>query len=159
VLLVPLAPLAAQREELEVLVSRFSIEDGQFAGDSRSNQVENFFAVVHPGMVLFGDAECHDRPERNCEEHGDITSSPVTPTYTGGIVALIVQLGVHAGLIVAFFRSRRFRFSALALTLLLLQRPYFEIGGYGFISFLLLFLMWKRPTAHAAAHSSRPSFR
>ncbi len=158
-LLMPLVPLVTQIEELEFLVDRFSIEDGQLAGDNRSNQVENFLAVVHPGMVLFGDVECNVRPERTCEEHGDISSSPVTPTYKGGIVALIVQLGVHAGLIVAFFRSRRFRFSALALTLLLLQRPYFENSGYGFVTFLLLFLMWRRPTAHPAAAHSRPNLR
>lgn len=148
-LLVPLAPFLAQSEEFDFVTNRFSIEDGRLAGDNRSNQLENFFAVVHPGMVLFGDAECHQRPERNCEEHGDISSSPATPTYRGGIVALVVQLSVHVGLIVAFFRSRRFRFSALALSLLLLQRPYFEIGGYGYMTFLLLLLMLQRRTRQA----------
>lgn len=142
-LLIPLAPLAAHVEELNFLVNRFAFEDGKLEGDNRSNQIENFFAVVNPGMVLFGNIECDARPEGICDEHGDITSSPVTPTYRGGLVALIVQLSVHAGLIAAFFRRKRFRFSALALTLLLLQRPYFGFGGYGYITFLLLLLMWQ----------------
>lgn len=140
-LLVSLAPVAVQTEELEFFVSRFSVEDGQFAGDNRSNQLENFFAVVHPSMLLFGDVECHSRAERVCEEHGDITSSPATPTYRGGVMALLMQLGVHAALVVAFWRSARWRFSALAMTLMLLQRPYFDISGYGFITVLLIFLM------------------
>ena len=140
-LLIPLVPLAVQNEQLGFLVSRFAIEDGEFAGDNRSEQLKNFLAVVHPAMVLFGAIECQARAERMCEEHGDITSSPVTPTYNCGIVALVVQLCMHTGLIVAFFRSKRFRFSALTLSLLLLQRPYLEISGYGFICFFLLFLM------------------
>lgn len=149
-LLVSLAPVAVQIEELEFFVSRFSIEDGQFAGDNRSNQLENFFDVVHPRMVLFGDVECQSRPERVCEEHGDITSSPATPTYRGGVVALLMQLGVHAALLVAFWRSVHWRFSALAMTLMLLQRPYFDISGYGFITVLLIFLMLARKTARVS---------
>jgi len=139
--LIPLAQLAIQVGKLEFLVSRFSITDEQMAGDNRSNQLENFFAVVHPGMLLFGDAECHFRPDRSCDEHGDISSSPATPTYRGGIVALMVQLGAHIGLILAFIRKRPFRLSALTLILLLLQRPFSEFSGYGYITFLLLFLM------------------
>lgn len=141
-ILVSLASVA-QTEELEFFFNRFSIEDGELAGDNRSNQLQNFFDVVHPSMILFGDVECHPRLDHTCKEHGDISSSPVTPVYRAGIVALVVQLVAHAGLAVAFLRSRRFRFSALALTLLLLQRPFFEISGYGFIAFLLIFLMLK----------------
>jgi hypothetical protein len=141
--LVLLAPLA-QTEELEFFLARFAIEDGQLVGDNRSNQFQNFLTVVHPSMILFGDVECHQRPDHTCEEHGDISSSPVTPVYRAGIVALVVQIAAHAGLVAAFLRSKQFRFSALALTLLLLQRPFFEISGYGFITFLLIFLMLKR---------------
>jgi hypothetical protein len=137
-----LSPFAADSDELAFFIGRFAIEDGRLVGDNRSDQIENFAAVVHPSMILFGDVECHRRPEQICEEHGDITSSPVTPTYRGGILALLVQLGVHAGLLIAMARTRRFRFGALALSLLLLQRPYFEIAGYGFLSYLLLFLMF-----------------
>lgn len=142
-LLIPLSPLPQQIEGLDFLVRRFAFEDGKLEGDNRSNQIENFLAVVHPSMVLFGNIECDNRPEGICDEHGDISSSPVTPIYRDGVVALIVQLGVHTGLIVAFFRRKRFRFSVVALSLLLLQRPNFGFGGYGYMTFLLLFLIWQ----------------
>jgi hypothetical protein len=150
----PLMQLASQFGELEFLFNRFTIVEGQLAGDNRSNQIENFLSVVHPGMVLLGDAECHVRSDRVCDEHGDISSSPVTPTYRGGIVALLVQVVVHIALIVAFFRDKRFRFSALALTLLLLQRPFLEFGGYGYVTFLLLFLMLNSRAPHRAVRGA-----
>jgi len=108
-------------------------------------QIANFFDIVSPRVVLFGDIDCHSRADGVCDEHGDISSSPVTPTYKGGIVALFVQLCVHIGLAVAFFVDKRYRFPTVVMTLLLLQRPYFEISGYGFVTFLMLFLMLAKP--------------
>ena len=70
--------------------------------------------------------------------------------YQGGIVALLVQLAVHSGLVVAFFRSERYRFSALAMSLLLLQRPNFAISGYGYMTFLVLLLMLDKPGTRRA---------
>jgi hypothetical protein len=144
-LLVVLVPVAATSEEFEFFFSRFEVADGQLSGDNRSIQIANFIDVVSPRILLFGDVDCHSRVDGNCEEHGDISSSPVTPTYKGGIVALLVQLAVHIGLAAAFIRHSRFRFVALVLTLLLLQRPYFDITGYGFMTYLMLFLMLDRP--------------
>jgi hypothetical protein len=156
-----LAPAALERDELEFITSRFAIEDGQLAGDNRSSQIQNFLQVVNPRMILLGDVACHTRVNQVCDEHGDITSSPVTPTYKGGIVALLVQLTVHLTLVVAFIKSPRLRFSALAMSLLLLQRPYFEISGYGFITYLLLFLMFgeKWPPSRRRGTHARPSLQ
>lgn len=134
-----------QSEELEFVSARFDIEDGKLVGDNRSNQLENLAAIISPEILLFGDVACHARPERTCEEHGDISSSPATPVYRGGLLLLAAQLFVHGSLIIAFFRRKTYRFPALALSVLLLQRPYFEGFGYGFITYMILFLMFKRP--------------
>jgi hypothetical protein len=149
-LVVILIPVAANSEEFEFFFSRFEVTDGQLSGDNRSIQITNFMEVVSPRILLFGDVDCHSRADGICEEHGDISASPITPTYKGGIMALLVQLCVHVGLIVAFFTHRRFRFAALGMTLLLLQRPYFDVSGYGFLTYLMLFLMLDRSAKRPA---------
>lgn len=130
-------------EEFDFVTARFAIEDGRLAGDNRSNQIENFTAVVNPRMLLFGDIECHAYPDHSCDRHGDISSSPVTPVYYGGLLFLAVQIVVHLALLLAFFSRSDFRFPALILSILLLQRPYFAGFGYGLITYLVLFLMFQ----------------
>lgn len=139
-----LVPMLQENQQLAFFVDRFSIEDGQLAGDNRTEQIQNFFRVVTPSVVALGDAACHSRPERRCAEHGDITSSPVTPTYRGGIVLLIVQLALHLAIVVACFKGRTHAFAGILLTVLLLQRPYFSEIGYGFLVFFILFTMWQK---------------
>jgi hypothetical protein len=150
------ATAVQSNDDLSFFADRFEVQDGKLAGDNRSNQVQNFFAVVNPEIVLFGDVECHKRPERTCDEHGDISSSPVTPTYRAGVLMLGVQLLVHAALLVAFLRRREFRFPALALTLLLLQRPYFEGYGYGFMTYVALFQMFQPGMRRPRSVAGRP---
>ncbi|MEP6502258.1 MAG: hypothetical protein ABJD97_02935 [Betaproteobacteria bacterium] len=135
------ATLIQTTDEFDFVADRFTVDDGKLSGDNRSDQVANLLAVITPEMFLFGDVMCHDRPDRVCEEHGDISSSPATPVYRGGVVMLATQITVHVALVVAFLRQRRFRFPALVFTILLLQRPYFEGYGYGFFTYLLLFHM------------------
>lgn len=135
-----LAVVSAQ-DGLGFVAERFTVDDGKLAGDNRSDQISNFMAVVTPEIFLFGDIQCQKRPERGCEEHGDISSSPVTPTYRAGLAMLLVQLWTHAALVVCAVRRRAFLFPALTLSLLLLQRPYFEGYGYGFITYIVLFHM------------------
>jgi hypothetical protein len=130
-------------EEFDFVTARFAIEDGRLAGDNRSNQIDNFVDVANVRIFLFGDVECHDRPDRSCDQHGDISSSPVTPTYYGGVFLLAAQLAVHTALIWAFFVRQSFRLPALILTILLLQRPYFAGFGYGLSTYVILFLMFK----------------
>jgi len=155
-LVVPVVPVLSSMEELSFVFDRFSVVDGGISGDNRSNQLKNFSAVVDGEMVLFGDVECQGRPDKVCEEHGDITSSPATPTYKGGILALLAQLGVHATLAVAFIRRPRFRFSAATMTILLLQRPYFEIAGYGSMTYLVVFLMMQHMNRRASPRQAEP---
>ena len=148
-LLVALSAFAAQVlspeiDDFQFVIDRLSIVDGRLAGDNRSDQIDNFSQVASLRILFFGDIECHDRPDRSCNEHGDITSSPVTPVYYGGLYFLITQIVVHVALILAFFRRRSFMLPSVILFLLLLQRPYFAAFGYGLITYLVLFLMFKR---------------
>jgi hypothetical protein len=136
--------LSPEIDDFRLVFDRLSIEDGRLAGDNRSDQLDNFSNIASLRIFVFGDIECHDRPSRSCDEHGDISSSPVTPLYYGGLYFLITQLVVHLALIGAFFRRRVYRLSAVILFLLLLQRPYFAGFGYGLITYLILFLMFKR---------------
>lgn len=129
-------------DEFRFVVDRFSIEDGRLAGDNRSNQIENFLRIANWRIALVGDVECHELPDRVCSEHGDISSSPVTPVYSGGLLFLVTQISVHFMLLIAFFKNRRFRLPAAILTILLLQRPYFAGYGYGLMTYISLFLMF-----------------
>lgn len=135
--------LIPELEEFDFVVARFAFEDGRLAGDNRSDQIENFAAVASPRMFLFGNVECHDYRDRSCDRHGDISSSPVTPVYYGGLLFLAVQIVVHMALLVAFFGRSDFRLPALILSILLLQRPYFAGFGYGLITYIVLFLMFR----------------
>jgi hypothetical protein len=142
-------------DDFQFVLDRLSIVDGRLAGDNRSDQIENFSQVANQRILFFGDIECHDRPDRSCNEHGDITSSPVTPVYYGGLYFLITQIVVHVALIIAFFRRRIFMLPCLIIFLLLLQRPYFAAFGYGLITYLILFLMFKRNRPMVTRFSGR----
>ncbi|WP_278620141.1 hypothetical protein [Ectopseudomonas oleovorans] len=117
--------------------------DGDNAGlSNRTVQLENFYNVIadDPEVFFFGDYNCHVREEKRCYEHGDISSSPVTPTYLGGIFLFMIQALTHLALFFAMLR-KRFFFPAVAMTLLLLQRPYFHLLGYQMLIFFPVFYM------------------
>ncbi len=137
----PMLPMLGSLEELDFITERFEVSDGEFAGDNRSNQLKNFAAIVNGEILLFGDVECQARPEKVCDEHGDISSSPATPLYKAGLLGLVPQLAVHLALLVLLACAPGYRFAALTLTILLLQRPYFEISGYGFMTYLTVLVM------------------
>ena len=134
--------LAPEVEDLDFVTARFVIEDGRLAGDNRSDQIENFMNIASVQTLFFGNIECHDRPDRSCDEHGDISSSPATPTYYGGLILLMAQIATHAALVIAFFKRRDLRLPAMFLTILLLQRPYFAGFGYGLMAYVSVFLMF-----------------
>lgn len=134
-------PMLDSVDELNFFIQRFDVSDGKLAGDNRSNQMENFAKAVNGEIVLFGDIECQARPEKICEEHGDITSSPATPLYKSGLLGLLPQLTVHLVLLFLLVFAPQHRFAALTLTILLLQRPYFDISGYGFMTYLTVLVM------------------
>lgn len=105
-------------------------------------QLENFYKVIadDPEVFFLGDYNCHAREEKRCVEHGGITSSPVTPTYLGGIFLLIIQVLTHLALL-SLMLKKRFFFPAVAMTLLLLQRPYFHVLGYQLMIFFIVLSM------------------
>lgn len=156
-IIIPLLPTLGSLEELEFITERFEVSNGEFAGDNRSNQLRNFADAVDGQIVLFGDIECQARPEKVCHEHGDITSSPATPLYKAGLLGLIPQLVVHLALLLLLVFVPQYRFAALALTILLLQRPYFEISGYGFMTYLTTLLMIQSRRFRAGGTALRPS--
>lgn len=108
---------------------------------NRTVQLENFFKVVEKNETIWflGDYKCHTRSNSRCMEHGDISSSPVTPVYAGGIFFLTIQLVTHLLLLLSI--NKRFLFPVVALTLLLFQRPYFISNGYIFMIYIPLFYM------------------
>ncbi len=117
--------------------------DGDNAGlSNRTVQLENFYNVIadDPEVFFLGDYNCHVREEKRCYEHGDISSSPVTPTYLGGIFLLIIQVLTHLALL-SLMLKKRFFFPAVAMTLLLLQRPYFHLLGYQLLIYFPVFYM------------------
>lgn len=121
---------------------RFDSDDDNAGLSNRTVQLENFYNVIadDPEVFFLGDYNCHVREEKRCYEHGDISSSPVTPTYLGGIFLLIIQVLTHLALL-SLMLKKRFFFPAVAMTLLLLQRPYFHLLGYQLLIFFPVFYM------------------
>lgn len=158
-LVMPLLPVLGSLEELDFITNRFEVSDGEIAGDNRSNQLKNFADIVNGEIVLFGDIKCQARPEKVCDEHGDISSSPATPLYKAGLLGLMPQLAVHLALLLLVLVPQ-YRYSALTLSILLLQRPYFEISGYGFMTYLTVLVAaqgW-RHRLRGTDVPSQPSF-
>lgn len=131
---------------------RLEIEDGQISGDNRSNQIENFLNIANSDIILFGNYECHTRPNRICPEHGDISSSPVTPIYLGGTLLLLIQAYFHVLLIIIIAKCKRLRPTAIAFSILILQRPFFSSYGYQIMIILVVLSMF------AAAKSESLNF-
>ena len=132
---------ASNIDEFAFFFDRFVVVNGSFSGDNRSNQIENFIAVADADILLFGDYKCHDLPEKYCSSHGDLSSSLVTPVYYGGIIQLLVQVITHSFFIYAFFKHKKYRFVSLAMSLLLMQRPYFSSLGYQLMIYIVIFLL------------------
>lgn len=121
---------------------RFDSNSDNAGLSNRTVQLENFYNVIadDPEVFFLGDYNCHVREEKRCYEHGDISSSPVTPTYLGGIFLLIIQVLTHLALL-SLMLKKRFFFPAVAMTLLLLQRPYFHLLGYQLLIYFPVFYM------------------
>lgn len=123
--------------------NRLSVSDAKtINGDNRSKQLTNFIDVVNRDqeVLLLGDYKCHSNANGVCQQHGDISSSPVTPLYRGGIIFFIIQLFTHLALFFCMFK-RMGVFPSIALSVLLLQRPFFLSFGYSFIIYSVLFML------------------
>jgi len=117
-------------------IDRFQWSEGRFEGDNRSIQIDNFIAIANPRILLLGASEC--TPPVQCDNHGDISSSFVTPMYLGGVVFALIQVLVHLNAL-RILTARRNWFSVIAFTLILLQRPNFLSVGY---SILIMYVFW-----------------
>lgn len=134
--------------DLSSFTSRFEVSsDGSLKGNNRTAQISNFSNVVNRDIVLWGNLQCTEM--NNCQLDGDISSSPVTPTYVNGLAGLMFQTTTHFFLIIAAIlafvyvkRPSYIIFVTIALSLLLLQRPYFFSKGYALMVFSSLFYIW-----------------
>jgi hypothetical protein len=123
--------------ELSFFYDRFTVTSDGVSGDNRSAQIENFQKIATPDIIAFGNYKCQERENRMCEEHGDISSSPVTPLYLGGTLLLAVQVIIHMLLIYTAIKCRPLRVSAVCISLLILQRPFFLSYGYQMMILLI----------------------
>ncbi|MCR9684645.1 hypothetical protein NB600_02250 [Vibrio antiquarius] len=133
-----------QMKEFSFFYDRFNFSNGSFQGDNRTGQISNFLSVVNLDIVLFGDYACQGFNSAICSSHGDISSSPVTPLYKGGLIWFFIQLFCHVVLVISAIKYRRLSYICIILTLCLLQRPFFTDLGYQLIIFIPLFYMLKR---------------
>lgn len=130
-------------ERFDFIFNRFVInDDGTIRGDNRTDQIYNYFNIVNNELFLLGNYKCTERPSKRCSEHGDISSSIVTPVYNGGILILGIQLITSFLLIYLFIINKNNRFSILTLFLLLLQRPYYTSPSYQLMIYIVIFLVW-----------------
>jgi hypothetical protein len=131
-------------ESINFFFKRFEMtENGRFVGDNRSNQIDNFINIVNPKMIIFGAYECDNTPDFCAETNGDITSSPVTPIYTTGIIGATIQLLVNIFLLYCILKNNN-KFVSLSMILILLQRPYYSSIGYSTMIFMICtFLYFK----------------
>jgi hypothetical protein len=148
----PLADLAGDYLGEDSLLSasffqRFTVSDGQLAGDNRSGQVSEFFSLVDydisrfgaGAMAKYGKAEVLAR---------DQTSNPFTIWYGYGFLmwipyaVVLVVLAWHI-----FQRKRPVQITAVLLVLLLLQRPYIYSLYWGLSTWSVIALMFLRKAA------------
>lgn len=127
-------------DEFSFFTGRINSE--QMVENNRTVQLSNFFNILDGKVFLLGNIDCLNQPENVCIEHGDITSSPVTPTYRLGVLGLIVQVLTHGMIIFFALANSRLYFCALSLTILLLQRPFFTTANYAFLIYFLIFMMF-----------------
>ncbi|WP_163131656.1 hypothetical protein [Agarivorans sp. Alg241-V36] len=126
-------------DHMSFLTNRLTIE--ALLDSNRLQQLENFNRIASENIIKFGNYECSERPGSICKEHGDISSSPVTPLYIGGLLYLFIQV-VTSFLFLCFVLLRKqFVFPALAMFLILLQRPFFIGFGYGLMIYIPFFTM------------------
>ena len=123
---------------LDVILNRIDLSAAIFSENNRSLQVFNFLNAVNVDIILFGAYECFESIDKVCKDHGDITSSPLTPLYYGGIALLIIQICTLIYLLLIIFKDKKNSISAIIVFVLVMQRPYFNIIGYGLLIYIAL---------------------
>jgi len=142
VMILPIVIFTIDDPRFEFFYERFNKNSSNAGLSNRTVQLTNFKNVVFedPEVLFLGDYKCHDRENKHCFEHGSISSSPITPIYQGGWFLFFIQFLTHLAILSVIIK-RQFLFPSIALTLLLLQRPYFHLLGYQFLIYLPVFFM------------------
>ncbi|CAH1601610.1 Whole genome shotgun sequence [Vibrio jasicida] len=136
-LLLPLAILILNAEIFSPFSNRVDdLIDGK--DNNRTRQIDNFFNNVEISEVFWvGVNDCSD-PDHCYEKYGDITSNPLSVFFGKGILGLICQLFIYGVLVRCLFKLELF-FPAIAMILLITQRPYISAVGY---STMIVFTMY-----------------
>lgn len=131
----------------DFVYNRFKIENGKLSGDNRSGQIDNYLRVVDQHMFIFGNEKCFINGENICrEDHGDISSNPLTPLYQGGVFILSLQVFYYILIAYSIYvnKFRKNILSSLVIIFLLsLQRPFMFTVTYTIPYFLILFITLK----------------
>jgi len=101
---------------------RLVVREGRLSGDNRTENMLIALDYVNIELVLRGgmaiDKENHDY-------HADVAANPLSPLFAYGIFIWMIYFAFELWLLTyALFANKQVRFSALALFLILLQRPY-----------------------------------
>ncbi|WP_162256448.1 hypothetical protein [Sphingomonas sp. Root710] len=103
----------------ETVLSRFRMEDGKFAGDNRSNQLENFFYYLDWNIIKKGYLTSYGRFDL------DMSSNPFSILFASGIFVWIPYFLICCMLLFLCFKNRKIGWAIpLTLLILILQRPY-----------------------------------
>lgn len=106
----------------EFFLKRIEIVDGRLSGDNRTHQIESFFKIVDWDITLKGQKASGDD---STYIGYDQSSNPFSIYYRYGIFIWIPYVMLEVWLLYCFFYYQsHLRFSALALFMTLLQRPY-----------------------------------
>jgi len=111
--------------------------------NNRSIQMANFFDNADVEELFWvGVTDCSD-PVVCGQKYGDMTSNPMSVFFGKGVLGLLVQAFFYFFFIFSFVRYRLF-FPALAMVVLISQRPFFTAVGYStmmvFVVFHVLFV-------------------
>lgn len=132
-----------------LLIDRLTMVDGRLSGDNRMTQVYTFLENINAEIFFNGSHAL------GLEDGGGGVANPFTILYDSGFFVWIP----YAFLIfLLLFKSikgaQRFKFPALILALLLLQRPYlYSLYWSIFISYYLLSLVNKNSDYHIKKYS------
>lgn len=114
---------------------RFKLVDGRLSGDNRTNQIEEFFALVDSKILLVG-----ERNSTNNYDTYDISSNPFSITFGYGLLISIPYFFMLIWMVWMAI-SNRFQnsYSSLGLVSLLVQRPYIYNMSW---SILIVSVIW-----------------
>jgi hypothetical protein len=131
----------------EVFLSRFEINDGKLAGDTRGGRFSDGLHIIK-GMsfshYVFGvDSRCLtdiDACNRLFKPFGETF---LYPFISQGVISLPYYIVIFLFLI-SCFKSRKISFIHLSIVALLLQRPYVMLYGYSLLILLALSLNFSK---------------